>query len=239
MLNDRRIIAIIPARSGSKGLPDKNIRLLNGKPLIAYSILQAQEAGLFDEIFLSTDSQEYANIAIQYGANVPFLRSEELASDSASTWDCVREALEQYSRIGQEFDIFVVLQPTSPSRTPNDITNAINEMILTNADSVVSVCEADHYPMCYNILPKNKSLKGFIRPEFLVKTRQELPTYYRINGAIFAVSTSFFSKTQNIYAGNSFAFIMPIERSIDIDTLFDFSLAEYLLTTDSALKMSH
>ena len=230
MFYDHRIIAIIPARSGSKGLPDKNIRILNGKPLIAYSIIQAQEAGIIDEIFLSTDSQEYANIAIQYGANVPFLRSDELASDSASTWDCVREALEQYHTIGKEYDIFVVLQPTSPLRTAGDIINAVKKMVLSNADSVVSVCEADHSPLWYNTLPENKSLKGFVRSEIMAKTRQELPTFYRINGAIYAISTSYFLRTQNIYDGNSFAYIMPKERSIDIDTLFDFSLAEYLLS---------
>ena len=228
MFYDHRIIAIIPARSGSKGLPDKNIRILNGKPLIAYSIIQAQGAGLFDEIFLSTDSQEYANIAMQYGANVPFLRSDELASDSASTWDCVREALEQYHTIGKEYDIFVVLQPTSPLRTTRDIINVIKQMVLTNADSVVSVCEADHSPLWYNTLPENKSLKGFVRSEIMAKTRQELPTFFRINGAIYAVSTSYFLRTQNIYDGNSFAYVMPKERSIDIDTLYDFSLAEYL-----------
>jgi len=230
MFYDHRIIAIIPARSGSKGLPDKNIRLLNGKPLIAYSIIQAQGAGLFDEIFLSTDSQEYANIAMQYGANVPFLRSDELASDSASTWDCVKEALEQYRTIGKAYDIFVVLQPTSPLRTAGDIINAVKKMVLTNADSVVSVCEADHSPLWYNTLPENQSLKGFVRSEITAKTRQELPTFYRINGAIYAISTSYFLRTQDIYDGNSFAYIMPKERSIDIDTLFDFSLAEYLFS---------
>ena len=230
MFYDHRIIAIIPARSGSKGLPDKNIRILNGKPLIAYSIIQAQEAGIFDEIFLSTDSQEYANIAMQYGANVPFLRSDELASDSASTWDCVKEALEQYHTIGKEYDIVVVLQPTSPLRTARDIINAIKKMVRTNADSVVSVCEADHSPLWYNTLPENQSLKGFVRPEIMSKTRQELPTFFRINGAIYAVSTSYFLRRQNIYDGNSFAYIMPKERSIDIDTLFDFSLAEYLFS---------
>ena len=232
MFYDQRLIAIIPARCGSKGLPDKNIRILNGKPLIAYSIIQAQESGIFDEIFLSTDSQEYADIAIQYGAKVPFLRSNELASDSASTWDCVREVLERYHKMGKEYDIFVVLQPTSPLRTARDIINAIRKMVLNNADSVVSVCEADHSPLWYNTLPENQSLKGFIRPEIMAKTRQELPTFFRINGAIYAVSTSYFLKNLDIYNGNSFAYIMPKERSIDIDTLFDFSLAEYLLTRD-------
>lgn len=231
MFNDHRIIAIIPARSGSKGLPGKNIRLLKGKPLVAHSIIQAQEAGIFDEIFVSTDSSEYANIALQYGANVPFLRSDELASDSASTWDCVREAIEQYNSIGKEYDIVVVLQPTSPLRTAGDIINAIKKMLLNNADSVVSVCEADHSPLLCNTLPEDKSMRGFVRPEIVAKNRQELPTFYRINGAIYAVGTSYFLRSQTIYDGNSFAYVMPRERSIDIDTLYDFYLAEYLLNS--------
>ncbi len=229
MYKDKKIIAIIPARSGSKGLPDKNIRILNGKPLLAYSIGAAREAGIFDEIFLSTDSQEYANIAIQHGANVPFLRSDELATDAASTLDCVKEALDQYNTIGKQFDIFVILQPTSPLRTPQDIVAAVETMIVNNADTVVSVCEADHSPLWYNTLPESKSLNGFLRQEVLTKTRQELPTYYRINGAVYVVKTEYFARSQNIYDCNSFAYIMPKENSIDIDTLLDFSIAEYLL----------
>lgn len=234
MFCDRRIIAVIPARSGSKGLPGKNIRVLNGKPLIAHSIIQARETGVIDEIFLSTDSREYADIAIQYGANVPFLRSAELASDSASTWDCVREALKKYHALGKAYDIFIVLQPTSPLRTASDIIDVIKQMVLMNADSVVSVCEAEHSPLWYNTLPEDNSLKGFVRPEVMAKARQELPIYYRINGAIYAVSTSFFLRTPNIYDGNAFAYIMPRERSVDIDTLFDFSFAEYLLALKNA-----
>lgn len=230
MFNDHRIIAIIPARSGSKGLPDKNIRLLKGKPLMAHSIIQAQETGIFDEIFVSTDSLEYATIAQQYGANVPFLRSAALASDSASTWDCIREALEQYNLLGKEYDIIVVLQPTSPSRTADDIMNAIKKMIFYNADSVVSVCETDHSPLLCQTLPEDQSMKGFLPSDMVSKNRQELPTFYRINGAIYIVSTAYFLGTQTIYDGNSFAYIMPRERSIDIDTLHDFTLAEYLLS---------
>ena len=229
MFNDYRIIAIIPARSGSKGLRDKNIRILNGKPLIAYSIGAAQEAGIFDEIFLSTDSQEYADIAVKYGANVPFLRSDKLATDTASTWDCVKEALDHYYTMGKKFDIFVLLQPTSPLRIAQDIVAAVETMMLNNADAVVSVSEADHSPLWYNTLPENKSLNGFLRPEILTKTRQELPTYYRINGAVYVVRTEHILRSQNIYDCNSFAYIMPRENSVDIDTLLDFSIAEHLL----------
>lgn len=230
MYKAKRIIAIIPARSGSKGLPNKNIRSLNGKPLIAYSIEAAKESGIFDEIFLSTDSQEYADIAVQYGANVPFLRSDNLATANASTWDCVIEAIENYQKGGKNYDIFVLLQPTSPLRTAQDIAAAVELMIAKNADSVVSVSEADHSPLWYNTLPESKSLNGFLRPEIMTKNRQQLPTYYRVNGAIYIVSTAYFSRTQNIYDGNSFAYIMPRRNSIDIDNLLGFSIAEYLIS---------
>ena len=109
-----RSIAIIPARSGSKGLPDKNIRPLNGKPLLAYSIEAALASGLFDTVHVSTDSERYADIARQYGADEPFLRSAETSSDTASSEDAIREVLRRYEEIGQHFDAFMLLQPTSP-----------------------------------------------------------------------------------------------------------------------------
>jgi len=156
-----------------------------------------------------------------------------IARPFASALAFVKEALERYSNIGKAHDIFVILQPTSPLRTAADIINALKKMILNNADSVVSVCEADHSPLLCNVLPDDGSMKGFVRPEIMAKTRQELPTFYRINGAIYAVSTSYFLKSRNIYNGNSYEYIMPRERSVDIDTLFDFSFAEFLLTANS------
>jgi CMP-N,N'-diacetyllegionaminic acid synthase len=234
VIHDRRVLAVIPARSGSKGLPDKNIRELGGIPLLARSIRQAQETGIMDEIFLSTDSPVYAELAVRYGANVPFLRSRELASDSASAWDCVREALGRYRALGQAFDIFVLLQPTSPLRSAGDILGAVRELTLRNADSVISVCEAEHSPLWCGTLPEDRSLQGFVRPEVMALSRQELPVFYRFNGAVYAVETSFFLRAQNICDGDSFAYVMPRERSVDIDTLLDFTFAEFLLARKNA-----
>lgn len=120
----KRNLAIIPARSGSKGLPDKNIRLLNGRPLIAYTIDAALQSEQFDEVMVSTDSKEYREIARQYGANVPFLRSKENSSDRAESWDMVREVIDCYSGLGQMFESFCLLQPTSPLRTVSNIIEA-------------------------------------------------------------------------------------------------------------------
>lgn len=118
-----RNIAIIPARSGSKGLKDKNIKLLNGVPLLAYTIKAAVESNMFNEIFVSTDSEVYAQIAREWGANVPFLRSAELSGDEVSAWDVVRDSIKRYEGLGKKFDTVALLQPTSPLRTSKDIIN--------------------------------------------------------------------------------------------------------------------
>ncbi|MBO6246248.1 MAG: acylneuraminate cytidylyltransferase family protein, partial [Anaerovibrio sp.] len=128
-------IAIIPARSGSKGLKDKNIKLMNGKPLLAYSIEAAKESGMFDEIMVSTDSPKYADIAIQYGAGVPFLRSAENSSDTAGSWDMVLEVLNNYQKIGREFDTVCLLQPTSPLRLAKDISDAYKDFKENDVDA--------------------------------------------------------------------------------------------------------
>ena len=117
-------IAIITARSGSKGLPHKNIKLLNGKPLMAWSIEAALKSGMFDTVIVSTDSEEYARIAREYGAEVPFLRSEATSGDNANSWDTVAEVLDNYRKLGREFDTFMLLQPTSPLRSAEDIQRA-------------------------------------------------------------------------------------------------------------------
>ena len=134
-------IAIIPARSGSKGLKDKNIKPLMGKPLLAYSIEAAMQSNMFDTVMVSTDSETYAKIARKYGAEVPFLRSAETSSDTASSWDAVAEVLNGYAAIDRCFDTFMLLQPTSPLRTAGDIVGAYRTMEEKDANTVVSLCE--------------------------------------------------------------------------------------------------
>lgn len=221
-------LAIIPARSGSKGLKDKNIKLLNGKPLIAYSIESAKEAEIYSHIMVSTDSEKYGEIARQYGAEVPFYRSEENASDVSSSWDVVKEVLKKYQEIGIEFDMFTLLQPTSPLRNYEDIKNAYNLFEERNAMAVVSVCEMEHSPLWSNTLPENDSLSGFLRADSN-KQRQKLETYYRINGAIYMADVKAFLKNTNLYREDCYAYKMPIQRSIDIDTELDFKIAETII----------
>lgn len=226
-------LALIPARSGSKGLVNKNIKLLNNKPLLAYSIQAAIAANIFEEIYVSTDLQEYADIAVQYGAHVPFIRSAETATDSASSWDVVKEALLRYEKIGMTFDMVTLLQPTTPLRTSEDILNAYKIYQNENANSVVSVCEVDHSPLWCNTLPENHSLCEFIRPEAVNIQRQGLQKYYRINGAVYMVNINYLLTCKNIYESKSTAYIMNKERSIDIDDAFDFMVAEALLQKEA------
>lgn len=223
-------IAIIPARSGSKGLADKNIMLLKGKPLIAYTIESAIDSGCFDEIYVSTDSEKYADIAKAYGASVPFLRNEENAKDGSSSWDVVREALRKYEEAGKYFDKCMLLQPTSPLRTANDIKNAFELLEQREKGSIVSVCETDHpVQWCFRLSEEN-SMREFGGSGDRNKSRQELEPYFRENGAIYLVAAEKIKDIDfDIYKSDCYGYVMPRERSVDIDGAFDFMQAEVLL----------
>ena len=221
-------IAIIPARSGSKGIKDKNIKNLKGKPLMAYTIDAAINSGEFDEVMVSTESEEYADIARGLGANVPFLRSANNASDTASSWDMVEEVLENYSKIGKKYDTFCLLQPTSPLRDAEDIKNAY-DLYRNKADiAVVSVCEAEHSPLWCGHLTENREFVNFVNQENL-KQRQAGGKFFRLNGAIYIVNINNYLKNRFLYRSGSFAYIMTQEKSVDIDTEMDFKMAEILL----------
>jgi len=231
-------LAIIPARSGSKGLKDKNIKMLNGKPLLAYSIEAAKKSGLFDEIMVSTDSEKYAEIAKLWGAKVPFLRSKELSSDTVSSWDVVKDVIERYRECGLQFDTVALLQPTSPLRTSDDIINGYEAMKEKSADLIVAVCEMDHSPLWSNTLPADLSMRNFIRPEVVKKPRQSMPKYYRINGALYIIKVDHLMKSTDIYDGRSYAIIMKKENSIDIDDIIDFTIAEVLLSERNKMPIN-
>lgn len=221
-------IAIILARSGSKGLVDKNIKELAGKPLIAYSINAALESGKFDKVFVSTDSQKYADIATAYGASAPFLRSSENSTDKAGSWDAVREVIERLEQMGEHYDNVMLLQPTSPLRTAEDITNSFKLMQEKNANAILGVVEMDHSPIWSNTLPADGCMDDFVRQEYAGIPRQELPTYYRINGAIYLLTIDELYKDK-MFSDKCYAYVMPGERSIDIDTALDFKIAEVML----------
>lgn len=221
-------IAIIPARSGSKGLKDKNIKNLNGKPLMVYSIEAAKKSELFDCIHVSTDSENYAQIAKEFGADVPFLRDENLATDEADTWDTLRFVLQKYAKLGQEYDTVTLLQPTSPLRDARDIQNAFQVMEEKQADSVISVCRAEHSPLLCNTLNEEGSMQGFIDMN-VVGRRQTCAAYYQLNGAIYIQKTDVLMEKKDLYGEKSYAYIMSSEHSVDIDSELDFIIAEAIM----------
>lgn len=222
-----RNIAIITARSGSKGLPDKNIKELNKKPLIAYTILSALESNCFDTIMVSTDSEYYAEIARMYGAEVPFLRSDFASSDTASSWDVVREVLENYKKMGQNFDTVCLLQPTSPLRNAIDIREGYNLFRDKLADAITSVTPMEHSPLWCMTLSEDLSLDEYKKSEKGNAPRQLLEKYYRLNGAIYIRRIS--ENGIDIIDEKEYALVMPQERSVDIDTILDFEYAEFIL----------
>lgn len=223
-----RNIAIIPARSGSKGVKDKNIRELLGKPLLAYSIEAAEKSGCFDNIFVSTDDERYALIAEKYGADASFLRSEETSSDTADSWSVVREVIDRLKIQGKRYDNIMLLQPTSPLRTEQDIISSFDLMTLKNANAILSITEAEHSPLWCNTIEEDLCMDHFRNEKYAKYPRQMLPKYYRLNGAIYLLKTEELYK-QKMFADKCYAYIMPEERSIDIDTEMDFKIAELYL----------
>ncbi len=222
-------IAIIPARSGSKGLKDKNIKELCGKPMMSYTIEAALQSGCFDVVHVSTDSERYAAIARSYGADVPFLRDITISGDNASSWEAIRFTLKEYAKIGEKYDIFTLLQPTSPLRNEAHIRGAMELYIKTSANAVVSVSETDHNPILTGMLPVDMNMKGFVRKEYRDVPRQRLPIYYRVNGAIYILKTELLNNIDDYFDNRCYAFKMEKIDSVDIDDEVDFLLAETIL----------
>lgn len=223
-------IAIILARSGSKGLKDKNIKLLNNKPMIAYTIEAAKKSRLFDNVVVSTDSEKYAKISIKYGAEVPFLRSAINSQDTASSWDAVSEVLQSFKISNNKiYDTVCLLQPTSPLRTYIDIVNGYDQLKRNNATAVTSVCIVDHPPVWCNTLPEDKNMQNFECEEYRNIGRQQLPLYYRINGALYIRKLNYLDESISFDESKHYAYVMDKENSIDIDDLTDFKFAEYMM----------
>lgn len=222
------ILAIIPARSGSKGLKDKNIKDLCGKPMMAYTIEAAAESGIFNTIHVSTDSEQYAQIAMQYGADVPFLRDAAYAADKSSSWDVVGYVLNEYKKLGKQFTMIALLQPTTPLRTAENIKGAYEVFLRNSANAVVSVCETDHPPLWTDVLPEDCNMKGFVTKKYREIPRQQMPIYYRVNGAIYLMKIEMLTDILNLYDRNCYAYVMDKNHSIDIDDEYDFRLVEYM-----------
>jgi CMP-N,N'-diacetyllegionaminic acid synthase len=226
MINGRSVLAIIPARGGSKGVPRKNIRLLHGKPLIAYTIDAARKSAYLDEVIVSTDDQEIADTARAWGGTVPFLRAPQFGTDHTAMIDVVVHVLEQMQR---RYDFIVLLQPTSPMRTAGHIDATIELCVREEASSCVSVCPAEDHPYYLYEISDGRMQKVFSMPE--VTRRQDLKEYYVVNGAVYVHRTETLTAERVFVSQQSVPYVMPRSVSIDIDTEEDLLYCEFLMRT--------
>lgn len=225
MYKDKTFLAIIPARGGSKRLPRKNVLDLAGKPLIAWSIEAGLKSKYIDKVIVTSDDDEILSISQQYGA-IAIKRPDELASDTATTFDAIKHTIDNIER----YDYIVLLQPTSPLRNDKHIDEAIELLETKNTDAVIGVCEMDHSPLWSNVLPQNGSMSNFLREEVLNKRSQDLEKYYRINGAIYICKTERLLKEKSFFLkDNIFAYKMDRKSSVDIDEEIDFYIAEAVI----------
>lgn len=226
MNKNKKYLAIIPARGQSKRLKNKNILDFIGKPLIAYTINAALKSAYLDRVVVSSENKTILEISRKFGAET-LKRPKNIAKDTSSTFDVIKHAVNSL----RGFKYIVVLQPTSPLRNEKHIDKAINFLEKKKADAVISVCREDHSPLWCNVLPKNKSMKGFLKEEILNKRSQDLKKFYRLNGAIYICKIKKLLEEKSLFLKDKiFAFEMPINKSIDIDTKLEFVTAKYLLT---------
>ncbi|MCI9399213.1 MAG: acylneuraminate cytidylyltransferase family protein [Lachnospiraceae bacterium] len=225
------MLAIIPARGGSKGILGKNIKELCGKPLIAYTIEAALKARKIDRVVVSTDSKEIAEVAMQYGAEIPFMRPSYLAKDDSSAVDVYLHAVEFLEKKdGLHIDKFVVLLPTAPLRDAYEIDCAVQTMEKCACTSLISVVEADAPASWYYQMNENRVIKnaGF-DADNAIKNRQMNCQYYVPNGAIYILDYQLLKRKRTYYTDDTIGYVMTKKKSVDIDTEDDFEYAEYLL----------
>ena len=225
MIRNKTVLAIIPARGGSKGLPGKNIKSVGGKPLIAWTIEAATKSKFIDRVVLSSDDEDIINTAKQYGCEAPFVRPKELAQDDSLAIDTVLHALEQLPH----FDITVLLQPTCPLRSAEDIDNALSTLFSKNAKSCVSVTTPDKSPYWMYTTDHSGCLSPLLDTELTAKQRQELPLVYVLNGAIYAIRTDILLNTRNFVPDGTVPYLMSKEHSVDVDYQMDLDFVEFLL----------
>lgn len=230
MYKGKRILAIIPARGGSKGLPGKNIRELCGKPLIAWSIEHAQKSKYVDEIFISTDSQEIANVAEKYGAPCPELRPAELACDTAPSSEFIVYTLEKMKKENKPFDYFILLEPTSPLRDVEDVDKSI-EMLIDSpeSESCVGVAMSGTvHPAFMVVKGENGYLKALMSDKSTLR-RQDLPNVYFFEGSVYVSSVDAYLKKRTFYHDKTLPYIVPEWKSHEVDTLVDFNIIETIM----------
>ncbi len=231
MINNKRILAIIPARGGSKGLPNKNIKLLLDKPLIAWTIEQAKNSKFIDEIHVSTDSPNIAKISEEYGIKVPSLRPENLAQDNSSSADVVDYIIKKYEEQNQFFDYIILLEPTSPLRKKNDIDNAIEKInVNPKAHGIVSVGKVNlEHPSIVKKINENNFLDPYIKSSKKISQRQQLDSAYFPYGVLYLIKTKYFKKYHSFYTKKIIPFLIDRWQNYEIDDIFDFICTENIV----------
>lgn len=230
MINDLSVIAIIPARGGSKGLPGKNIRPILGKPLIGWSIEQALASRYIDEVVVSTDCPEIIEISRKFGANVPFKRPAKLAGDNSTTIDVLIHCLDWFEENNKSFDILVLLEPTSPIREVSDIDNSLTILISKELGSVVSVSktEGQNPAFCFKKNDDSK-MSPLLESQPTNLRRQDIEPVYFLDGTIYSSFTSSLRNQKSFYHDCTFGFEVPKWKSLEIDDIIDFSMVESVM----------
>ena len=227
------ILGVIPARGGSKGIKNKNIHLLNGFPLIYHTINEGMKSKLLTDLIVSTDSIDIKNISEKYGAECPFIRPKELSTDNALAIPTVQHAVRTYEKIvGFKYDFILMLQPTAPLRKANDIDSALVELITKCADAIISVVDVDNFHPFKMKTIDNGFLNDYKDYEVENPPRQELPSVFIVNGAIYATKRDVLMKQNTFKGKNCLPYIMPQERSVNIDNFTDFIVAEYYMNEE-------
>jgi len=223
-----KILVVIPARGGSKGIPHKNIKPLNGKPLIHYTINVAREIASDEDICVSTDDAEIIKCVEDYGLKVPFVRPEELATDTAGTYEVLLHALNYYEQRGKQYDVVLLLQNTSPFRTAEQVKEAIS-LFKSDIDMVVSVKECSSNPY-YCVFEEN--IDGYLnicKGDGNITRRQDAPKVYEYNGAIYVINSISLKKMPMNKFKHRIKYVMSEETSLDLDTMADWQMAELFI----------
>lgn len=228
MINNKKILAFIPARAGSKGIKDKNIADLSGKPLIAYTINSAKKSKYIDRVIVSTDGEKIANVAKEYGADVPFFRPKDLSEDNSNVITSIIYTIEELKKLGQEYDILILLQPTSPFRNEIHIDEALEMLINNNLPSLLSVCETDKSPTLIRNLDENNKIKPIMESD--LSLRQQMEKYYILNGAIY-INYVKDIKEGKYLKDNEYGYTMEKCYSLDIDEPIDLEIANLYINS--------
>ncbi|MBO5620282.1 MAG: acylneuraminate cytidylyltransferase family protein [Butyrivibrio sp.] len=227
MYSKDRIVAFIPARGGSKGIKNKNIYPVCDKPLIAYTIEAAKGSRFVDYVMVSTDSKEIASVARNYGAEIPFMRDERLAADTSKTIDAVLDGIKKLNDLGKRFDVLVLLQPTSPLRTSDDIDDAIELFYTEQRKSLVSLNEVSYNPVLIRSLEGNRVVPLLDRTSTV--RRQDFEKFYKVNGAIYINDVKEINESTS-FNDNLIGFVMKESHSVDIDTKDDIDTVEKFIS---------